>query len=1058
MKTISRKKCYGMMRYGQLFFRKALDNRHAYALVCLSLFLLLSTALLAQTAKTVTGVVTDEKGSPVPGVTVKVKETTTGVVTDGNGKYAIALSGTDPILVFTNIGFTMQEITVGDRRIVNVVLKTLATDLGQVVVVAYGTQKKTSTTASVSSLKMDEVKNAPVGNITNSITGRVSGVIAAQNSGEPGRDGAEIHIRGVGTNGNSAPLYVVDGVVRDFSKLDPNTIETITVLKDAAAVAPYGMAGANGVVLVTTKKGKIGKPTLSYSGYVAIQNPTVLVDMLNAYDYVRLRNIADVNSGQAPTFSAEQLAGYKKSVENAPDADYDKYPNANTMDAIRNRNVPITSHNVSVSGGATGVTYYVGLGYLSQGGMWAATNANRYNLVANIEMKPTSTTTVSLSLNGFNNVIKRPGVDPNAIFNNAQAWSPINALQYSNGLLANNNGKPSILPLLYTGARTSDETKVNTTLSIRQELPIKGLDARFAVSYDPTTYFQKNWNQPGPSTYNINTTLTPYVYTEVPNAGKASLSESNERWKEFTYQGFLNYQRNFGKHDISGLLVMEVRNTKYDRFSASRSNYELNIDELDLGSSDPEHMGNGGASSTTSQVGYIYRATYAYEGKYMVEASGRYDGHYYFAPGKKYGFFPAFSLGWRLSEEDFIKNNLTWVDNLKVRGSWGKSGNLAGGPFQYSSAMGVYGGAYVINGAVLQGAYERLESNPNITWEVATKTNVGVELTILKGLFGLEADYFSEVRNNMLVSPGNVVPTEYGIGLAQENAGIMKNHGIDLALRSYHTFGNGIRLDIGATFTYARNKVVETFESPVTRDNVNRSRTGRPLNSQFGLKALRLYQTADFDENNQLKGLPQPTFGAVAPGDIMYADINGDGKIDGNDETYIGYSILPQVIYGLNPRISYRNFDLSFLIQGATQSNVPMFRGELVWPFFTGANATQAVANDFWTPENPNARYPRLFGQGGNANNQQMSSWWMYDGSYIRLKQAELGYSFSPSLLKTLKMEQVRFYLSGQNLLSWSKLSDFIDPEMGQGGASEHTRGWYYPQQQVFSVGLNVTF
>jgi TonB-linked SusC/RagA family outer membrane protein len=1054
-----KKNLLGLYCHGQFKARHS-TGRHVCTrgirlLICL---LLLWGNIVRAQVKTVTGTVTDEKGTGIPGVTIKVKNNALGVVSDSKGKYTINAEN-NAVLIFSNIGFTAQEVNVSGRALVNVSLKPLATDLGQVVVVAYGTQKKTSSTAAVSTLRSDDIRDVPVANITNAISGRVPGVIAAQNSGEPGNDGAEIHIRGIGTNGNSAPLYVVDGVVRDFSKLDVNTIESITVLKDAAAVAPYGMAGANGVVLVTTKKGKKGKPQLSYSGYAAIQNPTTLVKMANAYDYVRLRNMADVNAGQAAPFTSDQVEGFRKSAAGAPGADYDKYPNTNAMDAIRNRNVPLTSHNLSISGGNEYTTYYLGLGYLYQGGMWSTTNANRYNLVANIETKPTKTTTVALSLNGFNNVIKRPGADPATLFSSAQAWWPVNALRYSNGFLANNNGKPSLLPLLDIGYRNSDESKVNSTLSIQQELPfIKGLNARFAVSYDPTTYFRKEWSEPMPATYNINTTTNPYTYTKVASTGKPSLWEQNERWKEFTYQGFLNYQRTFGKHSVTGLAVMEVRTAKYDRLNASRSNYELNLDELDLGSADPAHISNGGASSQTSQVGYIYRVSYGYADKYLAEVSGRYDGHYYFAPGNKYGFFPAFSLGWRLSEEPFIRDNFSWVNNLKLRASWGKSGNLAGGPFQYSSAMGVYGGAYVINGSVLQGAYERLESNPHITWEVATKRDLGLEASFLGGLINIEADYFSETRNNMLISPGNVVPAEYGIGLAQENAGIMKNQGIDLAIRSYHTFGNGLRLDITGTFTYARNKLIQIFENPVTLNNPHRSRTGRPLNAQFGLKAERLYQADDFDASGALKTGPKPAFGTVAPGDIKYEDVNGDGVIDGNDETYIGNPILPQIIYGLNPRVSWKNFDFSILVQGAAQSSIPMFRGELAWPFFTGSNITEAVARDYWSPDNTGARYPRLFGQGGNANNQQFSSWWLYNGAYIRIKQADLGYTLPPAVIQRLNIQSLRVYLSAQNLMTWSKLKDFMDPEMGQGGNGNHTRGWYYPQQQVFSAGLNVTF
>lgn len=1018
----------------------------------------LSSSIFAQNSITVSGKIVDDKSQPIVGANILVKGTGTGTTSGENGLFSITIGAANTTLEVSFVGYQTTEVKLEGRTNLSIVLQPAATALSDVVVVAYGTQKKTSTTSSVSTLKVTDIKNAPSANISNTLNGRLAGVIAAQGSGEPGKDGAEIHIRGVATTGSNGPLVVVDGVPRSFTSLDPNTIESFTVLKDAAAVAPYGMAGANGVILVTTRKGKAGKPVFNYSGYVGFQNPTTLVDMINAYDYVRLRNLADINAGQSPVFSDEQLEGYKKSVEGAPDADYDKYANTDVMNTIRNKNTPITGHNISLSGGSEYVKYYVGLGYLYQQGLWPSTDRSRYNLVSNIDIRATKTTTVSVSVNSFNEVIQRPSTDPNATFATAQAWWPINPIRYSNGLEAYNNGK-RILPTITTGNRNSDQTKIMSQLSVQQDLPfIKGLNIKGVFSYDPTTLYDKNWNEPAPSSYSINTTTDPYTYTEVTVAGKPSLLSQNQRWKEFTYQGILNYHNSFGKSDVSLLGVIEARKTQWDYVAASRGNFEFRIPEIDLGSSDKEDWGTGGTSSQTRQVGYVYRVTYAYDGKYFAEASGRYDGHYYFAPGKRFGFFPAFSLGWRLSEEKFIRDNITWISNLKLRGSYGESGNLAGGPFQYSSAMSLYGNAYNWGSSIVQGVNERAEPNPNITWERARKTNIGLEGSLFDNLISFEADYFYEKRNNMLVSPNSVVPTEYGIGLSQVNAGIMNNKGVDLSVSINKAISKDLRVGLTGNFTYAKNKLIQTYENPVTLNDPNRSRTGRSLYSTFGLKALRLYQSSDFDENGQLKGFPTPTFGAVAPGDIMYADINGDGKVDAGDETYIGFPILPQVIYGINPRVSYKNFDLNILLQGSAQSNVQIQK-ELVWPFFVGASATQVVADDFWTPDNTGARYPRLYGQGGNSNNQQTSSWWLFDGSYLRIKNIELGYNFPASALVHIKMQAVRIYVSGQNVYTWSKIKQFADPEMGQGGGGDNNaRGWYYPHQQVFSFGLNLTF
>jgi TonB-linked SusC/RagA family outer membrane protein len=1040
-------------------------QRYIRVLLVLFVFLSGKKAVAQEVAKEVievSGRVSSaDSGTALAGVSVQVKGGSIGTVTGEGGFFRLRVP-TGSVLTFHFVGYTPVERVAGKGWSGEVRLSPARKELDEVVVVGYGTQKKTSTTAAVSTLKTADIKDAPSANISNTLNGRLAGVIAAQNGGEPGKDGAEIHIRGVATTGSNSPLVIVDGVPRDFSRLDPNTIESFTVLKDAAAVAPYGMAGANGVILVTTKKGKSGRPSLSYNGYVGYQNPTTIVKMVNAYDYVRLRNIADVNAGQAPTFTDEQLAGYKKSVEGVPDADYDKYPSTNAMDAIRNKNTLISGNNVSISGGSDNTTYYIGLGSLFQQGLWSTTNDKRYNLVSNIETKPTKTTTIGLSINSFNEIINRPSADPNAIFSTAQAWWPINAIRYSNGLEAYNNGK-RILPYLTSGSRMSDQTKIMTQLSVQQDLPfIKGLNIKGVFSYDPTTYFDKNWGQPWPSSYSINTAVTPYAYTEVTVAGKPSLAEQNQRWKEYTFQGFINYHNSFGKHDVTALAVMEARKTSWDYFAASRGNYQFNIPEIDLGSSDKETWGSGGSSNQTRQVGYVYRASYAYAGKYFFEAAGRYDGHYYFAPGKRYGFFPAFSAGWRLSEESFIRDHLNWIENLKIRGSYGESGNLAGAPFQYSSAMTLAGNVYDFNGSVLQGVSERAEPNPFITWERAKKTNIGLEASLWGGLLSFTADYFYEKRNNMLVSPNSVVPVEYGIGLSQVNAGIMNNKGIDLSVSSFRSFSKDLKVSLTANFTYAKNKLVQIYENSVTLNDPNRRRTGRPLNSQFGLKAIGLFQQSD-DKNKDGKitaedGFAQQTFGDVAPGDIRYADINGDGKIDASDETYLGGPILPQIIYGFNPRVSYKGFDLSLLFQGAAQSMVQIQK-ELVWPFFVGANATQKAAGDYWTPDHTQARYPRLVGQGGNSNNQQNSSWWYWSSSYLRLKSAELGYTLPPFALSKIKLKSVRIYVSGLNLFTVSAVKDFFDPEMGQGGGGDNNaRGWYYPQQKVVSAGLNVIF
>jgi TonB-linked SusC/RagA family outer membrane protein len=482
-----------------------------------------------------------------------------------------------------------------------------------------------------------------------------------------------------------------------------------------------------------------------------------------------------------------------------------------------------------------------------------------------------------------------------------------------------------------------------------------------------------------------------------------------------------------------------------------------------MGSSNTSNFTNGGTAASSAQVGWVYRADYAYAGKYLVEFSGRYDGHYYFAPGKRYAFFPAISAGWRLSEEHFIKDHYSWIDQLKLRGSYGKSGNLAGSPFQYLTSYGL-NNSYILGGTSpyqTQGVYENAQANPNITWETAKKTDIGLDAVLWKGQLGFSADYFSEKRSDMLVKPNAVVPAEYGIPISQVNEGIMQNKGIDLSVSTAQKLGKDIRLNAAFNFSYAQNKLLQIFENASTYNNPNRRLTGKPYNTQFGLKAVGLYQQSDFmpDGTTLKAGEPVPTFGPVAPGDIKYADLAGapgangkpgapDGKIDANDNTAVGKPLYPEIVYGATIGLSWKGLDLTMLWQGAADASIYL-TDEYAYPFYNGAKIF-SEQTDAWTPTHTNARYPRLL-TNPTTNNTQPSSFWQYSGSYLRLKTGELGYTLPPLVMNRVKLRSIRLFVAGQNLLTFSSLK-FIDPETG------NNRGRYYFQQKTWSFGMNVGF
>jgi len=1010
---------------------------------------------------TVTGKVTDHtNGQTLPGVSVKVKGSDIGTVTNIDGTFSIQVPD-NGVLVFSYVGYDSAEAPVKGKANLNISLQVSARNLNEVIVVGYGTQKKTSVTAAVSTIKAADIAMKPVVNLSNSLVGRASGLIITQSSGEPGFDGSNIQIRGTGSIGGTQPLLVVDGVPRDFTRLDPNSIANISVLKDAAAVAPYGVAGANGVILVTTKQGKTGAPVLSYNGYVGFQNPTKVPTFVTGYQYALMRNEANINDGiPTPAYDAVQLQKFQDQ------SDPDVYADAHPLQDIIKPNRLITYHNLSLTGGSDNFKYFTALAYTHQDGMWDPTYLDKYNATLNLTANATKTTTVNFSVNSWIEDQHFPAFGAGSILNQAQRQAPYVPTLYSNGLNSGYIGQSTYGEIYYSGYQFNENPATQSQFSIDQKLPVKGLSLKGVVSFDigPDPLFntqnsvQRISSLPIPF-YIVDPTTTPYTYNKgLQGSQSPSFEERYYQTHSFTYQGILSYQRSFGKSDIGFTGVVEARRVKSEQFTAKRIDYGLNIDELDFGGPAPADATNSGSSSGQKQIGYVYRATYAYAKKYLFEASGRYDGSYLFAPGKRFGFFPSFGAGWLLSEEKFIKDNFTWIDNLKIRGSYGQSGAYprSGGnilTYQYLSPYNLGGGA-VLNGAATQGISEAQQGNPNITWERAKKSNIGFETTLWKGLLSVEADYFYEKRSNMLIGTSSVLPGEYGIGQGLVNAGIMTNHGIDLSIRSSHSFSNDLRLDVTGTFTYAKNKLLQTFENSATYDNPNRRQTGRPLGTQFGYQALGYFSTSDFVDpastNPTLKpGIPKPSFGPVHPGDLQYADLNNDGKIDANDQTVIGRTQTPEIIYGLEPHLIFKNFDLDLLIQGTANSDIQL-SNYFVFPFLGSGSASELAFGNTWTPTNTNALYPRITGT-PSANNTQTSSWFMRNDAYIRLRSFELGYTFSNKILHNA-IKSLRVYAAGQNVFTWTpNIKEIIDPE--NAGANQN-----YYQQRVLSIGVNASF
>jgi TonB-linked SusC/RagA family outer membrane protein len=1027
-------------------------------------------------ALTLKGIVKDRvTGLGLPGVSVKVKGSQIGTNTDTNGNFTLQVPDNSTI-VFSYIGYEPMEIPVNGQTYLTVALQPVSGNLNEVVVVGYGTQKRTSVTGALSTIPVAEITQKPVVNLTNALVGRASGLIATQGSGEPGFDGSGLLIRGPATTGRTAPLLVVDGVPRDFSRLDPNSIETFTILKDASAVAPYGVAGANGVILITTKSGKTGKPALSFNTYYGIQNPTHVPKFVNSFEYATLRNEAAVNDGvpgsttTALPYTANDIALFQNHQD--PDGHADGHP----LDDIIKKNRPISYNNITLSGGTEDIKYFASLGYNRQDGMWDPTYLNKYAGSFSLTAKVTKSTTVDLKVSDAEEDQHFPSIGAGSIIGQAQRQNPTYPVQYSNGLGSGYIGQSLYGEIYLSGYGTNQNTFNYNQLSITQQLPLKGLSIKAVANYDSapdpfgfsgnSTSIQRNYSLPIPFTNPVSPTGVfgpgiTYTYPiNIQGSTKPQFTETDGRNLMFTYQGILNYSNSWGKNTVSGTLVAEYRNVKWENFNAKKINYNLSIDELNFGGPLSTDVTAGGSSGGQKSLGYVYRLDYAYANKYFLEVSGRYDGSYIFAPGHRFGFFPAASAGWRISEEKFMKG-VTWVDNLKLRGSYGQSGNYPnGGQYQYLNQFGVNSASGIIGNNITQGISENLQGNPNITWEKSTKTNLGLEGTFFRGLLGVEADYFYEKRSNFLVTIGAVLPAEYGVSTGQVNGGILANHGVELTLTSFKNFSNDLRLDVKGTFTFAKNKLLQVFENASTYNNPNRRITGRPLGEQFGLKALGYYTADDFVNPNiqfpVLKpGIPVPNFGQVRPGDLKYADLSGpnnvpDGKVDANDITDIGHPQTPQIIYGLEPRLTYKHFDIDLLFQGSALSSRGL-NNYYVYPFLGSGSATELLYQDHWTPATPNALYPRISGT-PSSNNTQTSSWFLRNDSYIRLKSAEIGYSFSNKLLGNT-IHSLRIYAAGENVFNWLPWAKEQDNDPENSGSGQN-----YYQQRVVSIGLNATF
>ncbi|MGJ1215149.1 SusC/RagA family TonB-linked outer membrane protein [Sphingobacterium multivorum] len=1004
---------------------------------------------MAKAPVRITGQVTDAANNPIAGVTVQIKRTPSiGTSTDGTGKFSIT---TDPneTLLLSAAGYKSQEILLGGRTNLSIILQDSVAMMDEVVVVGYGVQKRASVTGSVASIQAEELIKVKTPNVTNMLAGRLPGIRAVQRSGAPGDDGASVDIRGYGSM-----LVIVDGVQRDFAQVDPNDIESISILKDAAA-AVYGFKGSNGVLLVTTKKGSNSKTKVEYNGYYGIQQVTRYPRMMNAYEYASLYNEAIYNSNPytgVPAYSQEQLDSYKNGAQGT-----------DWWDSLVRNNAPQSSHNVSIYGGNDKVKYYNSVGYVDQGGILRSDDWNfkRYNLRSNIDLNVTPNFTVGFKVTGRLQDREKPyGGDD--LFTQAQMAIPI----YS--IYANNN--PSYWQAIgnmanpihssyieHSGYESRLRREFNGSLDLNWKLPwIAGLSLRAMVAYDYKNSEWKTW-QKALSDYQYN--QTNEHYTEVALRKKASLESKMENLYMPTQQYSINYNRVFGqKHDVSGLLLWEAYHDRLTDILGFRESSIGIIDDISKG--DTENQNTSGKSVETAHAGLVGRFNYAYDRRYLLELNFRYDGSYKFQRDRRWGFFPGVSAGWRISEEKFFKENFAHFDNVKIRGSYAKVGDEGDfSAFQYLDGY-VYGGSYVLGtGGLSSGLRSSGMANPWLTWYESNIMNLGFEASFKNGLINTEFDWFRRERSGLPATRQGTFPTTFGESMPQENLNSDINTGFEWTVGHKNKIGD-FAYNISGNFSVTRIRYgyVERAASTNMYDNWRNNNNDRNKDIRWGKTVLGQFSSYEDILNSPV----QDNNGnrSLLPGDLKFKDVNGDGIIDGNDVEPIGHGATPRMYYGLNLGANYKGFDMTLFFQGAAGHDI-YISGDILDPFIQqGLGNGFAFMTDRWhraDPADPNSEWiagtmpaARVTGQ---VDNRSDNSWSLHKADYLRLKTLEVGYSLPKKWAESLKIERCRIYFNANNLLTFTgsdALLKNIDPESNQ------SRLRYYPQLKTFNFGVNI--
>ena len=1013
---------------------------------------------LAQSRIRVQGTIVDTKGEAVVGAMVIVKGTQNGAMTDADGRYTLNSVPSNATLTVSLIGYEEQSVPVDGRTTIDVTLKDDNLVLEEAVAIGYGNQRKVTLTGSVASTTGDElVKNSSV-NLSQGLAGRMSGVIVNNRSGEPGKDDAVMFIRGRSTLGDNSPLIIIDGVQGrgdEFGRLTGDEIESVTVLKDASA-AIYGARSANGVILVTTKRGKYNEaPTVSFSYDLGLQSPTRMVKLADAVLYTTAYNAGLAITGGAPVYNDAQIQHY------IDQDDPISYPNTDWLAEIIKPLSAQHKYGVSINGGSEKAAYFVQFNGQYQDGIYyqSATNYNQFNLRSNLDIQVTKSLKLGVDINArqqHKNYSAFPS-DNYGIFYIAQRMRPTGAAYFPDGAGASQGfeGKllrggtnPAVLVQDLTGYDRTTINTINTTFTATWDLSslTKGLSVNGHLAYDLVSTFNKNWQQ----NWNY------YSYDEITELFE---ERSNSYWPTPVLHEYqvhthntainanINYDRDFSGHHVTALAGFEQNAYRLDRFNAGINSYASDIlDEFFAGTADKSWYTIGGYARETARRSFFGRVGYDYKSKYLFQALIRYDGSENFPAHKRWGIFPGVSIGWRMSEEPFIKNNAPWLTNLKIRASYGEQGNDQIDPFQYMTTYG-YTSAYsyktMFDGKEVNYIIPGTIPNPDVTWEVARTWNVGIDGNIRNGLFGWELEAFYTNRSNILCTRNASIPYYTGLtnNLPDENIGIVNNRGIELQLNHENRLlGGDLRYRINGNFMYARNRIVYMDEAPWPEGHDYMKLEGMPMGSALYYKVGGINKTdEDLVNHKQMSG--------ATKGDFWFEDLDGDGEITTLDRYRMGYTAVPQIVFGLSFDAFWKNFDLSILFQG--QALARYYYSPAMDP--VSGNLDYFAAENAWRLDNTDSNYPRIGSTVSNGGVNR-SDFYSRNAAFLRLKNVELGYTLPVSQFSyKLGIRSLRFYVAGYNLLTFSELK-FVDPETSD--ESYQT----YPQMRIVNTGVKLTF